>query len=293
MNKLSSTDRSALIRFASSLPKGDETRRAVLAGLAKVGMEFDTKEALAEYLSEHPGADKSKHSVKESEKKDKDPQKEDGSHSSFDKFKEGAKKALSSATKTIAKVIEDHPGKVGLGLAIAGAAMALHGHSLPTEMVHHAEIWLNHTNHAVNAGTAGARFVAERWADEATVRACLEMAMGGSLITAGAAVSGLADTIFSMLSGSKPKKAPSKEGSVVRWASEEKAQKLVGEFASKIRYTDKDTEKFEAHLNSDGSYNPAKFLDTLEKEYPKAKELLKAIREKLPAPTKKGSYGVV
>ena len=33
MNKLSSQDRSALIRLASSLPAGDETRKAILAGL--------------------------------------------------------------------------------------------------------------------------------------------------------------------------------------------------------------------------------------------------------------------
>ena len=36
MNKISSQDRSALIRLASSLPEGDETRRAILAGLTKL-----------------------------------------------------------------------------------------------------------------------------------------------------------------------------------------------------------------------------------------------------------------
>ena len=35
MNKISSQDRSALIRLASSLPAGDEKRKAILAGLAK------------------------------------------------------------------------------------------------------------------------------------------------------------------------------------------------------------------------------------------------------------------
>lgn len=35
MNKLSSDDRSSLLRLASSLPKGDGARRAILAGLKK------------------------------------------------------------------------------------------------------------------------------------------------------------------------------------------------------------------------------------------------------------------
>lgn len=35
MNKLSASDRQALLKLASSLPKGDATRRAVLAGLKK------------------------------------------------------------------------------------------------------------------------------------------------------------------------------------------------------------------------------------------------------------------
>ena len=35
MNKLSSQDRSALIKLASSLPAGDETRKAILSGLSK------------------------------------------------------------------------------------------------------------------------------------------------------------------------------------------------------------------------------------------------------------------
>lgn len=36
MNKISSQDRASLIRLASSLPAGDETRKAILAGLAKI-----------------------------------------------------------------------------------------------------------------------------------------------------------------------------------------------------------------------------------------------------------------
>lgn len=35
MNKLSSSDRSALLRLAASLPTGDESRRAILYGLSK------------------------------------------------------------------------------------------------------------------------------------------------------------------------------------------------------------------------------------------------------------------
>jgi len=42
MNKLSSSDRSALIRLASSLPVGDKNRKAILAGLQKVEAAQDT-----------------------------------------------------------------------------------------------------------------------------------------------------------------------------------------------------------------------------------------------------------
>ena len=68
MNKLSSTDRTALVKLASSLPKGDETRRAVLAGivkaaenpawkkleqlLAKVVKDRSTKEILKDYMDD-------------------------------------------------------------------------------------------------------------------------------------------------------------------------------------------------------------------------------------------------
>ena len=40
MNKISSQDRSALIRLASTLPEGDETRRAILAGLIKLAAPY-------------------------------------------------------------------------------------------------------------------------------------------------------------------------------------------------------------------------------------------------------------
>ena len=65
MKKLSSIDRTALIRLASSLPRG-ETRRVLLSAILKVGTEFATKDALDAYLKEHPNADRSKHSIKDS-----------------------------------------------------------------------------------------------------------------------------------------------------------------------------------------------------------------------------------
>lgn len=59
---ITASDRSALIRLASSLPVGDESRRAILSGLRTAGA-FSSKDALKKYLSEHPEADKSKHWV--------------------------------------------------------------------------------------------------------------------------------------------------------------------------------------------------------------------------------------
>ena len=48
MSKLSPQERSSLIKLASELPPGDETRRAVLSGLSKVGMTEDKKKQLSE-----------------------------------------------------------------------------------------------------------------------------------------------------------------------------------------------------------------------------------------------------
>ena len=64
---LTAADRSALIRLASTMPAGSTERRAILAGLSRAAMEFDTQEALDKYLKEHPGADKSKHKLKKQE----------------------------------------------------------------------------------------------------------------------------------------------------------------------------------------------------------------------------------
>lgn len=68
MEKISRSDRSSLIRLAGTLPKGDESRRAILASLTRVAIEFNTQEALSAYLKDHPDADRSKHSVKKIEK---------------------------------------------------------------------------------------------------------------------------------------------------------------------------------------------------------------------------------
>ena len=67
MRRLASSDRSTLIRLASAMPKGNSTRRAILAGLTRVAIEFDTKEALEKYMKDHPNADPKNHSVKKNE----------------------------------------------------------------------------------------------------------------------------------------------------------------------------------------------------------------------------------
>ena len=43
---------------------GDPTRRAILAGLSRQAIAFDTKEQMEKYLEEHPDADSKNHSVK-------------------------------------------------------------------------------------------------------------------------------------------------------------------------------------------------------------------------------------
>ena len=60
-------DRIELIRLASTLPKGDDLRRAVLSGLVRSGREFATQDAMKKYLHDHPDADPKNHSVVESE----------------------------------------------------------------------------------------------------------------------------------------------------------------------------------------------------------------------------------
>ncbi len=53
MKTLTASDRSTLTRLAASLPKGDETRRAILAGLKKAG---ELPEALKENVENPPEA---------------------------------------------------------------------------------------------------------------------------------------------------------------------------------------------------------------------------------------------
>ncbi len=69
MRALTASDRTSLIKLASELPKGDETRKAILAGLNKIGMDFSSKEEMKKYQKEHPKADMSKHQVVDSKKK--------------------------------------------------------------------------------------------------------------------------------------------------------------------------------------------------------------------------------
>ena len=70
------TLRSQIIRLAASNPEV----RPHLLPLLKQAMEFDTPEALQKYLKDHPGADKSNHSVKKPggrPKKEKPPSKKE------------------------------------------------------------------------------------------------------------------------------------------------------------------------------------------------------------------------
>jgi hypothetical protein len=64
---LTASDRSALIRLASGMPKGSPERRAILAGLERVALEFASEKALKKYLKEHPNADPKNHYVKKDE----------------------------------------------------------------------------------------------------------------------------------------------------------------------------------------------------------------------------------
>lgn len=63
---LTAADRSALIRLASTMPKGDTTRRSILAGLQKVSVKEHATEAdRRKWLREHPNADPKNHIVRE------------------------------------------------------------------------------------------------------------------------------------------------------------------------------------------------------------------------------------
>lgn len=76
--KISSKDRITLLRFALQLPEGSQTRRAILSGLSKVGMEFSSEEAFNSYMDEHPGADPRNHWVKEKPRAKSKPEEGEG-----------------------------------------------------------------------------------------------------------------------------------------------------------------------------------------------------------------------
>ncbi len=56
--------RTAIIRLAHQKPHLRSHLLSLLASSNREGMEFPTQEAMQKYLKDHPGADKSKHSVK-------------------------------------------------------------------------------------------------------------------------------------------------------------------------------------------------------------------------------------
>jgi hypothetical protein len=67
---LTATDRSALIRLASSMEKGSPERKVILASLPRFAMEHASEEALKKYLKDHPNMtdkQKSKHTVSKGE----------------------------------------------------------------------------------------------------------------------------------------------------------------------------------------------------------------------------------
>ncbi|MFA6234138.1 MAG: hypothetical protein WC824_08130, partial [Bacteroidota bacterium] len=53
--------RERVLKLAHEVP---ELRKHLVPILRKTAMEFDTPEALKKYLDEHPGADRSNHTVK-------------------------------------------------------------------------------------------------------------------------------------------------------------------------------------------------------------------------------------
>lgn len=68
------TLRSKVIRLAHQTP----SLRAHLLPLLKMAEKFDTQDAMDKYLKDHPGANKSNHSVKKTEKKEPSKSKEEG-----------------------------------------------------------------------------------------------------------------------------------------------------------------------------------------------------------------------
>lgn len=76
MKTLTASDRSALIKLASSLPQGDETRKAILAGLQQTASEKPARSVKYDIYEERNGKKtllKNKSSLAEAEKMADDP----------------------------------------------------------------------------------------------------------------------------------------------------------------------------------------------------------------------------
>jgi hypothetical protein len=87
------------------------TRRVVARYMSKVGMEHDTPEAMKEYLKDHPGADKSNHTVK---KQDDGGEKKPESKSEEGGKKEESKGKGNSLTRKLDRLYDDpDPDEVG------------------------------------------------------------------------------------------------------------------------------------------------------------------------------------
>lgn len=77
-------NRTAALKLAASLPKGDELRRALLARLIE-SKEHATEEAREKYLKEHPDADPRNHTVKQKDDKGGKSEKPHKAQGKFDK----------------------------------------------------------------------------------------------------------------------------------------------------------------------------------------------------------------
>jgi len=121
-------------------------------GRRRVSIEFETEEALNEYLKEHPGSDKSKHTVKETEeskKKEEAPPKEEMKEKVKEVVKEKAetkfdipKERESTAKSTMKGMLEKHGvadakfkvNKTGVSTVIRGGGKAADGSNVEIEL---------------------------------------------------------------------------------------------------------------------------------------------------------------
>ena len=88
--------RQSVIKLAHEHP---ELRRHLVPILMKTAMEFDTQEALDKYLKDHPGADRSNHTVK----------KQEGGGGSDGGTKETWAKVKSTVSEIDAFIVKKHP----------------------------------------------------------------------------------------------------------------------------------------------------------------------------------------